>query len=260
MPASPQIVTRGIVLRETETREADKILTLLTAEYGKIPVIARGVRRRTCRFAAAAQTLAWSEWTLYRRGEWYYADEASTLLLFDGLRADLSRLALAFYFAELTEAVTAGEEAAPALLVHLLNGLYALDTLRKPEPLAKAAFELRALCLAGYEPLADGCAVCGAPDPAQPVLDVIQGVVRCRGCGTGEGRALPLCPDSLRALRHILYGDPKRLYSFTLGDAPLRRLAAAAEAYVEAQLERTFRTLDFYRSLQPPEPEGPRPR
>ena len=52
------IVTKGVVLRETETKEADKILTLLTADGGKISVIARGVRRKSCKYAACAQQLA----------------------------------------------------------------------------------------------------------------------------------------------------------------------------------------------------------
>ena len=64
---------------------------------------------------------------------------------------------------------------------------------------------------------------------------------------------MPLCPDSLAALRHIVYGDPKRLYSFRLTGPALERLSAAAEAFAAAQLERGFRTLDFYKSLQPPE-------
>ena len=51
------IVTKGVVLRETETKEADKILTLLTADRGKISVIARGVRRKSCKYAACAQQL-----------------------------------------------------------------------------------------------------------------------------------------------------------------------------------------------------------
>ena len=69
------IVTKGVVLRETETKEADKILTLLTADRGKISVIARGVRRKSCKYAACAQQLVYSEWTLYQKGEWYYANE-----------------------------------------------------------------------------------------------------------------------------------------------------------------------------------------
>ena len=254
MASTPYLVLRGVVLRETQTKEADKILTVLTAERGRIAVIARGARRKGCKFAAAAQPLVWSEWTLYQKGEWYYANEGTTLELFNGLRGDLEALALGFYFAELTEAVTSEESPAPELRRHLLNGLYALSALHRPHALVKAAFELKLLCLAGYEPLADGCAYCGCPDPEEPLLDVVQGVLRCRKCGVKESAlSMPLCRDSLAALRHIVYGDPKRLYSFTLEGKAMERLAGAAEAFLAAQLERGFRTLDFYKSLQPPD-------
>jgi DNA repair protein RecO (recombination protein O) len=255
--AVPYFVTKGVVLRETETKESDKILTLLTAERGKLSVIARGARRKGCRFAASAQPLVYSEWTLYQKGDWYYVNEGSTLELFSGLRGNLDAMALGFYFAELTEAVTAEETKSTELLRHLLNGLYTLSTLQKPLPLVKAAFEIRLLCLAGYEPLADACAYCGAADPQEPLLDVVQGVLRCKGCGAGEsGLSMPLCADSLRALRHVVYGEAKRQYGFTLGPAALRRFSDAAETFAAAQLERGFRTLDFYKSLQPMETES----
>ena len=251
MASTPYIVVRGIVLRETETKEADKILTVLTAEQGKISVIARGVRRKGCKYAACAQPLAYSEWTLYQKGDWYYANDGSTLELFNGLRTDLEAMALGFYMAELTEAVTTEETAAAELLRHLLNGLYALSALHKLPALVKPAFEMKLLSLAGYEPLADGCVYCGCPEPEQPLLDVVQGVLRCRSCGVKESAlSMPLCVDSLKALRHVIYGDPKRLYSFRLGEEALRRFSGAAEAFAAAQLERGFRTLDFYKSLQ----------
>ena len=247
MAGTPYTVDRGVVLRETETKETDKILTLLTWEQGKIGVIARGARRKNCKFAAAAQPLAYAEWTLYQRKDWYYASDASTLDLFDGLRGDLTALALGCYMAELTEAAAPEAVPVPELMRHLLNGLYALSALHKPPALVKPAFELRLLCLAGYEPLADACALCGEENPAEPVLDTVQGVLRCRDCGGGGGR--PLCRDSLAALRHIVYGDPKRLYSFRLGGEPLRRLTAAAEAFLSTQLERGFGTLEFYKGV-----------
>ena len=254
MASTPYIVTKGIVLRETETKEADKILTLLTGEQGKISVIARGVRRKGSKYAASAQPLAYSEWTLYQKGDWYYANEGTTLELWNSLRNDLDAMALGFYFAELTEAVAAEEQAAPELLSHLLNGLYALSVLHKPPALVKPVFELKLLAMTGYEPLIDSCAYCGCPEPEQPLLDVVQGVLRCGRCGAGEsGLSMPLCSDSLAVLRRTIYGNPKRLYSFSVGEAALARLSAAAEAFVAAQLERGFKTLDFYKSLQPTE-------
>ena len=153
-------VTTGLVLRVTETKETDKILTVLTPDRGKIPLIARGARRTNSRIAAACQLLAYSELTLYRRGSWFLLDEASTVELFDGVRRDIVLLALASYFAELTEAVCPEETAAPELLSLLLNALYALCYLDREARLVKAAFQLRLLALAGFEPLASSCAVC----------------------------------------------------------------------------------------------------
>ncbi len=51
-------------------------------------------------------------------------------------------------------------------------------------------------------------------------------------------------------MRHVVYGDAKRLYSFTLSPEDQKRMSLAAEAYVRAMLERDFRTLDFYKSLR----------
>lgn len=212
-----------------------------------------GARRKSCKFAAAAQHLVWSEWTLYRRGEWYYANEGTTLELFAGLRADLDALALGCYFAELTEAVTSEEVPAEGLLRHLLNGLYALGTLHKPPMLVKAAFEMKLLCLAGYEPLVDSCAYCGRADRSSRCWTWSRAF---SAAGAAASRRVPCpcrcVPALLAALRHIIYGDPKRLYSFTLGGEAMERLAGVAEAFTAAQLERGFRTLDFYKSLQSP--------
>lgn len=177
-----KLVTRGLVLRATETKEADYILNVLTAEHGRLAVIARGARRRSSKLAAACQHLAFSELVLYRRGSWYYLDEASTIALFDGLRADLEKLSLASYFAEMAEAVTSEDLPSGEVLSLLLNSLYALDTLDRPNELVRAAFELRLLALSGYEPLLDDCAMCGRADPAEPVFDAAQGVVLCKTC------------------------------------------------------------------------------
>ena len=110
---SGKTVITGAVLRTTDTKEADKILTVLSPQLGKIPVIARGARRKNSRLAAACQLLAYDELTVYKRGGWYMLDEASTLELFPGVRRDIVRLSLASWFAELTEAVCPEEAPAP---------------------------------------------------------------------------------------------------------------------------------------------------
>ena len=51
---SEKLVTKGIVLRATATKEADYILNILTDSLGRIAVVARGARRKGSRIAAGS--------------------------------------------------------------------------------------------------------------------------------------------------------------------------------------------------------------
>lgn len=220
------ITTKALVLRGVDYKESDRILTLFTQEQGKLTVSARGCRKKGSAIAAGCQLLAWSEMVLYDyQGRWA-VKEASTERLFLGIRDDIGRLALGCYFAEAAELLAVEGEENSELLSLILNSLHALDRMQeKPLSLVKAAFEWKAMALAGYEPLIDG------------------------GRVSGEGVSLSLSTPALAALDHILHGDPKRLFSFRLEGEDLTQLADAAEAYVYTQLERGFSTLDYYKSL-----------
>lgn len=246
------ITTQGLVLRETVYKESDKILTVLTAEGGKRTVKAQGCRKKGSVLAAGSQLLAWSDMTLYEYRDYFTLREASTIEEFRGLRRDLEKLALGSYFAEAVEAVAEEGVPQPALLSLLLNGLYALDRLDKPLPLVKAAFELRLACVSGFEPLLDACAACGVPEPAAPRLNLTEGVLHCAACKEeiGAGISMPLDAGALAAMRYVADSSPKRFLSFTLGGESLRKFGDTAEAYLMTQLERGFRTLDYYKSLE----------
>lgn len=247
-----RLTTQGIVLREVNYREADKILTVLTRDYGKRTVKAPGCRRKNSKLTAGSQLLVYSEMTLQERGEFTTLSEADPQSQFWSVRQDLEKLALASYFAEATESASQeGEECAEQLSL-LLNSLYALDKLDKPPELVKAAFELKLLALTGYEPLLDGCAVCGVPEPADARLNLSQGILHCARCRAqvGGGVSMPLSPAALAAARHIVGGNPKKLFSFSLAPESMELLGDAAEAFLMTQHERGFRTLDYLKQIQ----------
>lgn len=245
------LTTKGIVLREVNYKESDKILTVLTEDHGKLTVSARGCRRKNSAIAAVSQLLCYSELTLYEYQSRWSIKEGEVLREWRGVRGDLDKLSLASWFAELTETLTVEEVASPEVLRLLLNSLYALDELQKPLALIKAAFEAKTMALAGYEPMLIGCAVCGAV-PEEPRFHLGQGVLHCPRCREklGQGISMPLDEASLAALRHVLYGPEKKLFSFRLGEESLRKMSAVTEAYVLTQLERGFRSLDFYKQMQ----------
>ena len=244
------VTTQGIVLRAVNYKESDKILTVLTQELGKLTVSARASRKKGGGISAAAQMLVWSEMTLYEYRQRWGLKEAVTNREFRGVREHLDKFALASYFAEVTDQLTPEQFPAPELLALLLNALYALETFDRPLALVKAAFEMRAMCLSGYEPFLDRCAVCGGT-PVQPRFHLREGVLHCKSCGKllAAGRSLPLCPGSLAALHHIVHGPAKKLYAFRLDSAAQKRLSDVCEAFLLTQLEQGFPTLDFYKQL-----------
>ena len=242
------IKTEGIVLREVEYNDADKLLDILTKDRGLLTARARGVRRRTSELKSACQLLAYSEFTLFENRGKLTVNEAASIEQFRQLREDIELLALGSYFAQATSVVAQEDAPNPELLSLLLNALYALGKLQKPQLLVKAAFELRLACLAGFTPELAACVVCGSAEPDR--FDLSRGAVHCAKCHPEEGGIRLPITDSMRyAMQYIVWCDSKKLFSFRLGDQAMTELSGLTEAYLMTQLEHSFYTLDFYKSL-----------
>jgi len=243
------LTIQGIVLRVTDYNDRDALLTVLSRNHGKLTIKARGLRRKNSPLIAPCQLLAFGEFTLFEYRGMYTINEAHSIELFTPLRRDLTKLSLGTYFAQATEVISQEDLPNPELQSLLLNSLYALSKLNLPEPLVKAVFELRAACLAGYTPDLYGCHICGSQSPDR--FDLTEGQLECRGCRTGEssGIRMPITAGILEAMRYICLCDPKKLFSFQIGEGTLEQLSALTEAYLETQLERGFSALDFYKSL-----------
>lgn len=245
--------TQGLVLREVAYKDTDKLLTVLTRDHGKMTLKARGVRRNGSPLKAPCQLLACSEFTIFEYRGMSTINEAQTVELFPELRSDLELLALGAYFAQVAEVLSQEDFPTPDLLSLTLNALYALGKLQKPQLLVKAVFEFRAACQAGYTPDLESCRICGNPEPDRFVLR--EGCLECAGCRSAEGICLPLTPGTLAAMRHIAVCPPSKLFSFQLSQDSLQALSGITESYLSTQLERSFSTLDFYKSLfLPPTP------
>ena len=242
--------TEGIILRETEYKDADKLLTVLTKDRGQLTLRARGVRSRSSKLKVGCQLLAYSEFTVFESCGKMVIDEAIPIEIFLPLREDIELLSLASYFAQVTQTLSQEDEPNPALLSLILNCLYALGKLSKSQKLVKGVFELRAACLAGYEPDLGGCERCGESFPDRFL--VTGGVLQCARCGlAGEnGLRLPISAGVLTAMRYIATCEIRKLFSFSLTKQAEEELSSLSETYLLTQLERGFYTLDFYKSLQ----------
>ncbi len=246
-----ETVLKGLVLRTADYKESSKMLTVLTDAMGKISISARGAARLKSRIAAACQPMAFSEMTVSESKERFYLKEANTLELFAGLTADLKNYALGCYFLELLDASCPETVEEPEALSLGLNALWLLSEGKKDPRIVKSAFELRLMTILGYQPETEQCAACGKEEPEGPTLDLRGGALYCRDCALRSMAQRPMSLDmpSLMAIRHIVSSPRKNVFSFRISDSGLRRLSDAGENYVKEQLERSFRTLDYYKSL-----------
>lgn len=243
--------TRGLVLRSVRYKESDKILTVLTESEGKLTLRARGALRKGGKLAAATELYTLSDMTLFsNRGRWQL-NEAQTVEQFIGLRENFSSLALAAYFAEVLDTVSDEGAPDPAVLQLALNSLYALSRELCPARQIKAVFELRLMAITGYEPDLSGCASCGRQDMERAAFYAPEGAVFCPDCvRDAPGGVTLLLPETLSAMRHVVYSPPKKIFSFTLGEDALAQLAACAEQYLLLQLERGFSALDYWKKVK----------
>ena len=243
------LTIQGIVLRVTDYNDRDALLTVLSRSHGKLTIKARGLRRKNSPLIAPCQLLAYGEFVLFEYRGQYTINEAHSIELFQNLRRDLIKLSLGTYFAQATELISQEDIPNPELQSLLLNCLYALSKLHFPESQVKAAFELRAACIAGYTPDLFGCHNCGSQTPDR--FDLSAGQLECHTCRNtaSSGIRMPVTPGLLDAMRYICLCDPKKLLAFQINSETMEQLSALTEAYLTTQLERGFSTLDFYKSL-----------
>lgn len=147
-----QIITKAIVLSRTDYGEADRILTLLTPDFGKVSAIAKGVRRPRSKLAGGIELLSISTVTvLPGRGDLGRLVSARMTHHFGGIIQDIDRTLLAYSFLKRINRVTesvADEE----YFQTLENTLEALDDIEIPMPLIDLWFGAQLLDISGHRP------------------------------------------------------------------------------------------------------------
>jgi len=244
-----QIKTDGLIIRDLNVGESDRIVTILTREKGVVRASARGARIIKSRISPATQLLSHSDFTLYQGRDKYIINEAEPLDFFMGVRQNLDKLAIAQYLSELEGCLAPQEADAEIYLRLALNALHLIDNGKRPLPLIKAAIEMRLLTITGYMPDLVACRSCGAYEADVMYFEPESAGIICSKCRTEAAGGYPLSRGALAALRHTVYADFERLFSFSLPEGALTQLCRASERYLLCCLERSFTTLDFYNSL-----------
>ena len=242
--------TDGLIIKEQNIGEQDKLVYALTKSHGVIKAFVRGAKNIKNQKCAPSSLLSYSRLTFYKSRESYIIGDARILRIFSKLRGDVKKTCLAQYFCELALTICPREQPAEKFLSLMLNSLYLISEGKRSEELVKPCFEMRLAAMAGYLPDLVMCRECGVYAAEEMYFSPRTGEIECASChGIKADGMVKLSEAALTALRHTVYSDDDKLFSFTLSDEGLRMLNAASESYLQYRFEKEFKTLNFYKAI-----------
>ena len=230
----------AVVLRAQKLGEADRIVTLLTRERGRIRAVAKGVRKTTSRFGGRLEPFMMIDVQLYEGRSLDTVTQVETIGAY-GLQiaADYSRYTAATAMLETAERMTETErEPAVQQFLLLAGGLRTLAGATHEPGLVLDAYLVRSLAVAGWAPSFVDCARCGAAGPHRAFALGAGGAV-CSSCRP-PGSAAPH-PETLELLAALLTGDWDRADASELRRR--REASGLVAAYLQWHLERRVRSL-----------------
>ncbi len=240
--------TKGLVIKEQTIGESDRLVTLLTADFGLVKAFVRRAKQLKSRLNSATTLFAYCDFSLYRSKDAFIVDDAVPIEVFFNLRQDIDRLTLAQYFAQLAYELSAEEQPQNELLRLTLNSLHLLCKGEKSITQIKAVFEFRALCLGGYMPSVLACDHCGTYETPLMYFDTMEGRIYCENCP--KAGAVPVPKNVVTAIRFICLTEPTKIFSFSLSEENISLLGSIAEKYTLTRIQRRLSALEFYKGLQ----------
>lgn len=200
------LITPAIVIRRSDWRDYDRMVTLFTPEYGRIDAVARGCRRPKSPLMNAAEPFSAGEYQLLRTRDRYTVTQCRLSDNFFELRSDYERLMHGAYWLKLLEEVLVQDEPNEELFHTTLSALTYLAHSDIDPKLLTAMYEMKLWHLTGFSPSVSACVVCGAEAEK----------ITLRFDAQRGGCVCPYCSPGARALsegaRRILLKAPKTKY------------------------------------------------
>ena len=259
MPQIPRVYkTVALVLRQRRLGDVDKILTLYTAQHGKLEVVAKGVRKTRSRLAGHVEPLTQATFMLAKGKSLDVVTQVETVESFQEVRDDLDRVSRALYCAELLEKFTEPRQEQFALYRLLLDTLRRL-AVRADVDTPVRFYEMALLDALGYRPELEACVHCRRRlEAATNYWSPACGGVVCAACRVEQVAAVrPVSPNAVKLLRLLLHGRFDDVARVSIDAALADELERALGEYVRWTLERDVRAAAFVdavraRRLRPP--------
>jgi len=246
----PTYQADAVVLRRLDYGEADRILTLLTREHGKLAAIAKGSRRAKARSGNSLDLFARSQMMLAKGRNLDVVAQVERRGDVRHIAGDLRRTAYAGLVSEIADKVLEDRHPVDDVFELVAGTLDRLNDVNRSARVDAAWFVMRMLDLLGYQPQLFDCAGCSQPLPeADAWFSPLLGGVLCSRCGAHDQAGSPVSVNSLKVLR-VMASDQGELFDRLRLPAPvLEQVEQALQAQLEYHLDRRLKSIEFIRSL-----------
>lgn len=240
----PTIKTRGIVIRKSNLGEADRILTILTSDRGKIRVVAKGVRRTKAKLSGWLDMFADNQLEL---AEGRNLDIVISAVRVQGLGAkelNLHQTGLMFYMCELVDKLVEETHDVPEIFSLLQESLSAVAESVLPLNILKTYFEIKLLTGLGLSPELYRCVVSGQELNEEDELRFsyrLGGVV-C-DAGNQDDFAPEISKDGIKLLRLLQRYPFAAISKVRVGDETVEEVSRLMSEFVEFVTDRRIRSL-----------------
>src|SRR6266699_3075802 len=235
----PTYQADAIVLHRLDYGDADRILTLLTREHGKLAAIAKGARRSKTRVGSSLDLFGRSRMMLAKGRNLDVVAQVERRGDVRNISGDLRRTAYACLVSEIADKVLEDRHPMDDVF-ELVAGT--LDRLNDPGRSARAVtawFVMRMLDMLGYAPQLIDCPGCAKPlSEADAWFSPLLGGVLCATCGAHDQAGSPVSVNSLKVLRLMAAGDGEVYDRLRLSEALQYVVEAALEGQLEHHLDR----------------------
>jgi DNA repair protein RecO (recombination protein O) len=246
VPVPRRYVTDAIVLSRFDLGEADRVLTLVTPEHGKLKAIAKGIRRPASRLGGSLEPFAELNVALARGRTFDVVTEVRVGHAWLALRDRLESAATAWYLAELADRSLEERHEARDLYALLRRAYELLDAGMAPGRVARW-YEMHLADELGQRPEVDRCVECDRmlePDERFRWVPPLGGVV-CHRCPGPPADRTDLSLEALKLLKAYQRLDVEAIAALRLSPVVEREVESAMRDFMRVALERDPRSLAF---------------
>lgn len=238
--------TQAIILKRRDFGEADRLITLLSPDYGKIQAVAKGARKATSSKTGHVELFTRADVLISKGRDLDILVQAQMVEPFLRLREDLTLGAYANYCVELLDRFTSGTEDHMPHLFALLDTTLARICNENDVRRVVRYYELRLLDAVGFRPQLTNCVI--TQELLMPEDQFFSfsegGVVTPEGAQYTAG-LIPISMNALKILRHMQRNPYNRVGSLSINEQRHAELERILLGYIRYILENQVQSVDF---------------